>query len=441
MPERKRILVLAYHYADITRAAGLRMSRFLESLSRKAYDIHLITAGERNGSHQVGDGLTVHTVSHNEIARTRINRTGDLIKPPHDRPGPDYNQSMAQAFSQAARKLLSEVRPDTIFVSGPPFHLFLLGIALSQEQEIPLVVELRDAWYTGMYWPYRNRGEWQAAEYWEARSLEAASKVIVVTEGVKKLLSEQYGAEISDKIEVVRHGYVPVTHERRQDDIFRIVYTGQFRGIDVVTTPSWKKAVKDVGQAFARTLWGAQFCEQLQLEYMSPHFLLEAVGGGARRVSKFSRKCRVIFAGQQFEQIDRWSRQFGIGEMVEQRGTLPPDQAERLACQADVLVLSLYGIKACVHHWCVPSKLYSYLATGNTILGLLPPGETRDIIERAGVGYAVRPDDVAEIEGAIAQLYSNWLTNEPLSRPDWEYIGQFAIDRQIEKFIECFNSF
>jgi len=103
---------------------------------------------------------------------------------------------------------------------------------------------------------------------------------------------------------------------------------------------------------------------------------------------------------------------------------------------ADVLVLMLYGIKNNDYHWCVPSKVYDYLSTGKPILNLTPAGEVKDMVNRAGVAYNARPGDAEEIAGVIEGLYQQHRAGGIAVRPDWEYIRQFEIARQQEKFIQ-----
>jgi len=291
-----------------------------------------------------------------------------------------------------------------------------------------------------MFWPYRYRSERSEARKWEARYLKGAAKVIVVTDAVKKLLSEKYGPGVEAKTTVVRHGYARTTKKRGQEPLFRIVYTGQLRGIYIASKTFLNKALRALWKTFLRGLLGARFCERLRLDWMSPHRLLEAVGRISKSNREFAEKFRLVFAGQTFDQVDRWARRWGLEGNVEQLGPVPAESAEQLSADVDLLALSLYGIKGCAYHWCVPSKVYSYLGSGNAILGLLPPGEAANLITRAGTGIVAAPDDVTAIAGKVEQFFSKWQKGESLSQPDWEYIQQFELERQQRLFVEAIVS-
>ena len=56
----------------------------------------------------------------------------------------------------------------------------------------------------------------------------------------------------------------------------------------------------------------------------------------------------------------------------------------------------------------IPSKLFSYLGSGNPVLAMVPEGEVRDIIERAQAGIFADPDDVDGMVHAVETLYDEW---------------------------------
>jgi len=121
---------------------------------------------------------------------------------------------------------------------------------------VPSIAEFRDAWFTGMFWPYRYRSE---ARKWEARCLKGAAKVIVVTDAVKNLLSEKYGLGIEAKTIVLCYGYARTTKKRGQEPLFRMVYTEQLRGIDIASKTFFNKALRALVQLFYAVCSGLDF--------------------------------------------------------------------------------------------------------------------------------------------------------------------------------------
>ena len=444
----KRILYLTCYYYNSTQAAGLRSQRFVKALADAGHDVFVVTVGDEAENEINSSRISISSINTRqcEMAKCMKHRfdpggrvskyTGELQFNP---PGPDADGGMNVCLIAEGASLIEKENIDLIIASGPQFGVLAAGRALSEAFNITYFAEFRDAWFTGMYWPYQNRRQEQAAAVWEQRCVEGAEKVIVVTGRMREILIERYGKEIEQKTRVIRHGYQSIEREKHKDEWFKIVYTGQVRGIDVVTASAGKRIVQQAGQWLLRGVRGARFCEKLQLEWMSPHFLLEAVGKLAKVNAEFSEKAKVIFAGQRFVEIDHWARRFGVEKNVEQLGPVPSEDAEQLAADADLLVLSLYGIKDCDYHWCVPSKIYAYLAAGNAILGLLPPGESREIIIRAGTGFPVQPDNPKAIIHELKSHFTAWQKDQSRAHPDWNYIHQFELSRQQEKFLELFS--
>ena len=231
-----------------------------------------------------------------------------------------------------------------------------------------------------------------------------------------------------------------VTGPDGSDRPFTIAYTGQLRGIDIVAADTLSRAFRRTHQGLRRMLLGASFCEKLQLDWMSPHYLLSGLSQAAQKDSGFRHSVRLVFVGEEFTQIDTWAREMGIADLVEQLGPVPVQQAQRIAEDADMLVLTLYGIRDCAYHWCVPSKLYTYLGSGNAVLALLPPGEALDLVTRAGTAVPVAPDDPAAIARKLLDCFNLHRRQSAIVKPNWPFIDQFRLSVQRDNFTNLIKS-
>jgi glycosyltransferase involved in cell wall biosynthesis len=84
-------------------------------------------------------------------------------------------------------------------------------------------------------------------------------------------------------------------------------------------------------------------------------------------------------------------------ELVERGGFVPHRRAITEMRAADALVLSV----APGASWHLTAKVIEYLATGRPILALVPPGDCRDLLERAGGAVVVDPTDHQGIARAL----------------------------------------
>jgi hypothetical protein len=454
------VLYVCQYYAPSTAAAGLRAERFVNALVRRGVRVIVVTQGQAHSIEEHNPNLVV----------VRIDSSGRLPSNILDEsrrhwpawrmlPGPDPTPRYAIGTYQASLWAVDRYQPQAIIASGPPFSLMAVASEISRQSECPLILEFRDAWYSAMPWPYRNSLRKTLARYWERRCVRQASKIITVTATCRNILVRTYGDNIADRIETIRHGFEETNamgspNESEQKNLnsifeqiyssrrsnsgertFTLAYTGQLRGIDVANMGRGRRIIQRLDHLARHVALGATFCEKLVLEWMSPDRLIAALGLLAEKSPDFRRNLRLIFVGQRFDSIDDWSRQANLDGNVFQLGRLSPAQTRRILLRADLLILTLYGIKNNDYHWCVPSKVYDYLSTGKPILNLTPPGEANDMVNRARVAYNADPDNIAGIAGVIDELYQQHRRSGITVQPDWDFIRRFQIAAQQEKFV------
>jgi glycosyltransferase involved in cell wall biosynthesis len=106
-----------------------------------------------------------------------------------------------------------------------------------------------------------------------------------------------------------------------------------------------------------------------------------------------------------FRRADRdWAAGLGLGDRLE---LLPfVDHRRTLELQRDSEALLLLLPEVGERGRDVPSgKLYEYLAAGRPILAAVPPGgAAANLVERAGAGIVVSPNDVAGQARALGDL-------------------------------------
>jgi glycosyltransferase involved in cell wall biosynthesis len=116
-------------------------------------------------------------------------------------------------------------------------------------------------------------------------------------------------------------------------------------------------------------------------------------------------------------------RRFGLGDVVEEHRWLARDELVRELAASDVLVLCMSGPRG-ADFW-VPAKTYMYLRAGKPVLALVPAGEARQILQKAGVGVVCDANDVREITDCLAQLHKSWKAGALVVQPDREFIQTF----------------
>jgi glycosyltransferase involved in cell wall biosynthesis len=456
---KKTVLYLTRYYMPSFSAAGIRAGRFVDALSQSGHKVIVATVGEKACLEKPSKDTSEPWVC-------RVSGRGDL--PPElcsertlpsrpwrkPLPGPDPDPKCSRGLFQACYSLVQHHKPDMIYVTSPPFSLLAIAHEVADICKLTLIVEMRDAWYGGMYWPYRNARRRRLAREWEARCLSDADVIVTVTQTHKKILQDNYPADVAGKIVNIPHSFDKSLLEEKQPHSnieqqsgsqlrkknFTITYVGQVRGIDVTTESFGRRALRGLNLWVRRILLGANFCEKLRLDWMSPIHLLRAMAQLAEREAEFRERVRLVFVGQKYNEIDLLARQMNLSTNVRQYGPQSPVGAQKFVSQADLLVVNLYGIVGMDYHWCVPCKLYTYLGTQKPVLALLPPGEARDLVLRAGTGFVAEPDNVEAIADVLESLFRQHLAGKITIKPDRDFIRQFDHRHQQSRFVRVVES-
>jgi hypothetical protein len=56
---------------------------------------------------------------------------------------------------------------------------------------------------------------------------------------------------------------------------------------------------------------------------------------------------------------------------------------------------------------CIPSKIYEYINIGMPIIGFLPRGEARDIVNDNGYGYIALPDSPNDLKKKVSDFFTD----------------------------------
>jgi len=288
---------------------------------------------------------------------------------------------------RAGSKLIRQHKFDAIMSSGPPWTAHAVGHKLSQEFNIPWIVDFRDAWVSD-HWRdefpgWRNRVDWRIENRW----LEHSALVLTTTERLRESLLTTHRGVPESHITTITNGFDGnISAEERAPaapkDKTVFLHTGElYRG----------RRIDSLCSALSTLLKNGAFGEKLP---------------------------RVVFIGETDPEIERTARAvtpelFDAG-MVEFRPPVSWKTVQAELAAADILLL-VQGD----HPTAIPAKFFEYLQTGKPILGIGQGGALKDIIEDTESGFVADPRDEEAISAAIRKS----LEMKPRSAAE---IAQFA---------------
>lgn len=293
-----------------------------------------------------------------------------------------------------------------VYISGKPFSSFLIGCVVKMFADVKLLVDYRDPWTQNLAYYRRS-----ALHSWWDRKLEAfvvrRSDIVIANtrSNNTRMIDDFGGGQKKEKFVTIHNGFDSEDFagvEAEPDGRFTITYAGAF--------------YFSIGSDYGRQGGDAT------MRTYSPLYFFDALEQLFARRPEIKERMRVNFMGRLGQGYDPIIEEKGLDAVVNRLGYIDYDAHIRVLKSSSALLLVLSrGEKS--KGW-IPSKFFQYLGSGNPILGLVPEGEVKSIIEEARAGVCVEPDDVDAIAGAIERMYDGFTAGKRVER-DEDEVGRY----------------
>jgi colanic acid biosynthesis glycosyl transferase WcaI len=353
-----------------------------------------------------------HLTYHERVAATGeasfdVYRT--WLWPLPNRQAHERMRNYASFCLSAALRGLTLPRPDAIIATSPQLLVGLAGWWLAFARGVPFVFEVRDLWPESLA-AVGVAGEGSLLHHTLAGIAnflyQRADRIVVVSPAFREPLTTRWRVP-ADKIAVVENGvetdlFAPQTpeqnealrHELGADGKFLVVYIG---------TMGNAHGLETLLDAAAR------------LRSSNPDVLFLLIGEGAEK-----------------ERIQSLARESGL-ENVRFLDQQPREKIPAFISAADACLVLLK--KSDVFKTVIPTKMLEFMSCARpVILGV--DGQAREIIEQAGAGLVIEPENSVALAEAVTQLASDRELGADLGRKGREHILQgFSRAQTAQKYI------
>ena len=282
--------------------------------------------------------------------------------------------------------------PDIVLGSSSPYDTVEAAGRVARAFGKPWVADLRDPWALDEMVVYPSRLHRWLEERQMRRLLGSAAAIVMSTpEAVRQLLDAF--PELGDRpVVAIPNGYDAADFVAeappRDPARFRIVHTGYLH-TDLGLQQRQRRPLR-------RLLGGG--CPGVEILTRSHVFLLEAVERLLERDPSLRERLELHFAGVLSETDRVLAERCPVAVL---HGYVSHRESIALMRSADLLFLPMQNLAPGRRSSTVPGKTYEYLASGRPILGAVPPGDARDLLERVGHDVCA-PDDVEGMAESIA---------------------------------------
>jgi glycosyltransferase involved in cell wall biosynthesis len=399
--DKKRLLMLCYHYLPAVSGGVARSARFARHLSEYGWMPVVVTtsrwgegggtgetivrvrellrrggsaAADRAGSGASGRASGASTRAGLRRALIRFAEKWLLI--------PDKHVRWATMAFFPALGALRRGRAEAIYTTSPPASAHVLGFTLKGFARRPWIMDLRDPWtLEPLGWCLRGGGARLSLEKWiERLCFRHADAIVTSTPEAAARYGEIYPG-CARKIQAIPNGYDADEIEAARRSISR------------------SDILKGIGENVFVMSHVGTFCRHTDLPAY-PKGLLDAIRGLAREGAISAGAFRIVFAGGMNPETERLIARYDLGGLISTTGPVAHVDALRIMLRSDLLLLYDPNREA---RYYVHGKLYEYLASGRRILGVVPDGAARRLLESSGRAIAITADDDREIRPVLLE--------------------------------------
>lgn len=281
---------------------------------------------------------------------------------------PDNKKNWIEPGLEKALELVKEKNIDAVFASGPPYSNLMLAQKLKEKTGIPVVMDLRDDWVESHLINYATTWHKKKMEQLEIDTLTKANALLTINDKI----AESVYSRVLKNVEVIGHGYDPE----------------DFDSAGEVASGSPQKL---------KFLYSGTFYPESR-----PDSFLKAVHRLVERNPELKEKIELQFQGGLNSKHWKVIHEFDLIPMVVDFGYVDHGLAVKNLMNADVLWLNIGQTKN--PEIISLGKTSEYFAAKKPILGLVPEGSAKTMLEEYGKAFIADPYDITEITGQLSAI-------------------------------------
>lgn len=159
----------------------------------------------------------------------------------------------------------------------------------------------------------------------------------------------------------------------------------------------------------------------LQHHTRSGHFLLKGLAALKASDPEIAGEVQVNWWGMIDPENERQATAMGVQDMVHTEGYFSKAESAAKLAACDVLFLPL---ETAPDPLFIPGKVFDYLQRGKPVLVLGPESDCTRILDRAGLGIRVSPEDSQAVATQLRQLHADKSRLPDLYKVDAAYVEE-----------------
>lgn len=364
-----RILFLTHYFPPEVNAPASRTFEHCREWVLNGHEVHVITCVPNHPAGRIYPGYRNRLLRHEEVAGIQVHRVLTVPAPNAGFLGRSANYFFYLVMATLVAPFLPKA--DVVVSTSPQFFCGLAGYLVSRLKRAPWVLEIRDLWPESIVTvgAMRESRLTRALGWLESFAYRKADAIVSVTESFVAHISAKGGA---GKVTVITNGV----------DL-------QF------FTPA------DDDQALAAEFGVAG---KFVAAYVGTHGMAHGLDTILRAADRLRSEAGVVFLlagdGAERERLVKRRAEMGLDNVMIV-GQQSKDRMPGIWALTDVSLVLLRKSKT--FESVIPSKIFEAMGMARPII-LGVRGESQRIVEAAGAGICIEPENDQELADAVHQL-------------------------------------
>lgn len=303
-------------------------------------------------------------------------------------------------------KIIKTHHIKAIFFTAPPFSIGNLAVEVSKKYNLPLILDMRDAWSQWCIAPYASKIHYLLTKKREAYFFENAQVIIANTHTMKDLFIETHPKLNREKIQVIHNGF-DITEEEIPkilspnitSDEIKIGYIGTFyynTGAEKSLNSSWweKKPYR----------WFQYFPIVERWIYRTPFFFFKTLISYIKMNP--TQKVKFVLIGKLDSWLASMIKEHQLEEYFEYRGFIDNDRLEEATKDINYFLVTSAKVEN-GKHYAIASKTFDYIKFKKPILAFVCEGAQKTFIEHSNTGIIFNPDNIIECTKKLNDTFKN----------------------------------
>lgn len=402
MSERRRFVVLCPHFAPDIAPTGRVMTHIVEQWAALGHEIHVVTSLPWYREHRIEDGWG------GKLVRKEVTPWGSITRI-NPFPAKSKSNLVGRALSFVAFSVIAGVcavlvgrrsaskRVDAVVAMSPPLTLGTVGWIAARLRRTRLIFNVQDVFPDAVVatGAITNSTVIALASWLERFTYRRSHAVVVLSEDLQRNVRAKLSSRHASRVHVIEN----------------FVDTKGVTPSDRMTAYRTELGIGgEVVVMYAGNVGFSQSLENLvEFARRTPSVTVLINGDGAALQS-----LRALAIGVTNVRFGGYQPEARLGEVL---------------ATGDIHVVPLRAGLAAVS---VPSKTYSILAAGRPVVAAVDAGTEIDrLLERAGAGLSVPPDDVESLCTALSRLAVDAPRRDQLGANGRNYVERHVTARDV----------